>query len=120
MHRMIQNAFAPGWGVGINFGHGGNSARYSFLSWHRYFLLHVERLLQGKVPGVMIPYWDWTDPASLMTETFIGPNGDLDRCHPPRVLRRRPHRASARTPRQRQSWWPEGFTGWQLPPTYTH
>ena len=75
LHRMIQNAFSP-LGTGINFGHGGLGS-YSFLSWHRYFLLHVERLLQGKVPGVMIPYWDWTDPAPLMTDTFLGPNGDV-------------------------------------------
>lgn len=116
LHRMIQNAFSP-LGLGINFGHGGLGS-YSFLSWHRYFLLHVERLLQGKVPGVMIPYWDWTDPASLMTETFIGPNGDLTG-----VIRRGYFAATApgvganTTPAP--SWWPEGFTGWQLPPTYT-
>ena len=40
LHRMIQNAFSP-LGLGINFGHGGLGS-YSFLSWHRYFLLHVE------------------------------------------------------------------------------
>ena len=104
-------------GVDINFGHGGLGS-YSFLNWHRYFLLHVERLLQGKVPGVMIPYWDWTDPASLMTDTFLSPNGDLTG-----VIRRGYFAATApgvganTTPAP--SWWPAGFTGWQLPATYT-
>ena len=57
---MIQSAFAPG-AASVNFGHGG-LGRYSFLSWHRYFLYRLELDLQAKVPGVMIPYWDWTDP----------------------------------------------------------
>jgi len=115
LHRMIQNAFSP-LGTDINFGHGGVGS-YSFLSWHRYFLLHVERLLQSKVPGVMIPYWDWTDPASLMTDTFLGPNGDATG-----VIRRGYFAATApgvglnTTPAP--SWWPAGFAGWRLPPTY--
>ena len=25
----------------------------------------------------MLPYWDWTDPASIMTDTFLGPNGTV-------------------------------------------
>lgn len=24
----------------------------------------------------MLPYWDWTDPAPIMSDTFLGPNGD--------------------------------------------
>ena len=71
--RMIQSAFAPSTSS-VNFGHGGNGA-YSFLSWHRYFLYRFELQLQGYVPGVMLPYWDWSDPTSIMTETFLGPNG---------------------------------------------
>jgi hypothetical protein len=116
LHRMIQNAFSPS-GNNINFGHGGLGS-YSFLSWHRYFLLHVERLLQAKVPGVMIPYWDWSEPAPLMTDTFLGPNGDSTG-----VIRRGYFAATApgvganTTPAP--SWWPAGFSGWRLPPTYS-
>jgi hypothetical protein len=116
LHRMIQNAFSP-LGSNINFGHGGLGS-YSFLSWHRYFLLHLERLLQSKVPGVMIPYWDWTDPALLMTDTFLGPNGDVTG-----VVRRGYFAATApgvganTTPAP--AWWPAGLAGWNLPSTYT-
>ena len=60
---MIQSAIAPG-AASVNFGHGGLGS-YGFLSWHRYFLHRLELQLQSNVPGVMIPYWDWTDPASM-------------------------------------------------------
>ena len=53
IHLMIQIAFAPST-ASVNFGHGGNG-RYSFLSWHRYFLHRFELQLQGYVPGVMLP-----------------------------------------------------------------
>jgi Common central domain of tyrosinase len=115
LHRMIQNAFSP-LGTSINFGHGGLNC-FSFLSWHRFLLLHVERLLQAKVPGVTIPYWDWTDPAPLMTDTFLGPNGDTTG-----VVRRGYFAATApgvganTTPAP--GWWPAGLSGWLLPPTY--
>ncbi|HEY6258923.1 MAG TPA: tyrosinase family protein [Xanthobacteraceae bacterium] len=39
-----------------------------FLPWHRRHLVDFEKVLQQTVPGVtdnvMIPYWDWTKPAS--------------------------------------------------------
>jgi hypothetical protein len=73
IHQMIQSAFAPG-APSVNFGHGGSGA-YAFFSWHRFFLHVVEQQLQTYVPGVLIPYWDWTDPTSIMTDTFLGPNG---------------------------------------------
>jgi len=31
-----------------------------FAVWHRPYLLMMEKSLQEKVPGVTIPYWDWT------------------------------------------------------------
>ncbi len=34
-----------------------------FLPWHRYYLYRFEQQLQKKVPGVTIPYWDWTQDA---------------------------------------------------------
>ena len=36
----------------------------------------------------MIPYWDWTDPAPIMTDTFLGPNGDSTGIIRQRLLRR--------------------------------
>lgn len=74
VHRMIQSGIAPG-EINVNFGHGGNGS-FSFLSWHRYFLFEFEKQLQSYVPNVMLPYWDWTDPSSVMTDTFLGPNGN--------------------------------------------
>ena len=31
-----------------------------FLPWHRAYLYFFERALQDLVPGVMVPWWDWT------------------------------------------------------------
>src|SRR5579859_2851115 len=33
-----------------------------FAVWHRPYLYLFEKALQDQVPGVTIPYWDWTDP----------------------------------------------------------
>jgi hypothetical protein len=46
--------------------------------WDQNVAIHNEiqnAFAPGDVPGVMMPYWDWTDPASIMTGTFLGPNG---------------------------------------------
>lgn len=54
----------------------------AFLPWHRYYLYRFERQLQKKVPGVTIPYWDWTQDADdpfnspLWDAEFMGGNGD--------------------------------------------
>jgi hypothetical protein len=114
IHRMIQSAFAPG-APNVNFGHGGNGA-YGFLSWHRYFLYQLEQQLQSYVPGVMIPYWDFSDPASIMTDTFLGPNGTVASGN---IVQQgyfavdSPGTGSNLTPAP--AWWPAGLTGWRLP-----
>ena len=115
IHRMIQNAFAPG-AIAVNFGHGGNGA-FSFLSWHRYFLFRLELDLQSKVPGVMMPYWDWTDPAPIMTDTFLGPNGGAGS-----VVQQgyfavdRPGLGVNVT--ALPGWWPPTLAGWTLPTAF--
>lgn len=112
VHWMIQEAFTPE-SITVNFGHGGAGA-YSFLSWHRYFLYHMEQQLQSKVPGVMVPYWDWTDPSSIMSDTFMGPNGTAGG-----VVQRgyfavnRPS-ASGTNNIPVPSWWPASLNGWRL------
>ena len=111
IHQEIQNAFAPG-SPSVNFGHGGSGA-YSFFSWHRYFLSRFELDLQSKVAGVMLPYWDWTDPAPIMTDTFLGPNGTVSN-----EIRSGYFAADApgtgTNPTPAPLWWPAGLTGWRL------
>ena len=113
IHRMIQSANAPG-ATNVNFGHGGLGA-YSFLSWHRYFLYRFEQQLQSYVPGVMLPYWDWTDPAPLMTDTFLGPDGSggLNIVGSGYFAPNAPGTAGSPTPAP--AWWPAGLSGWNLP-----
>lgn len=115
IHRMIQLAKAPGLapGVTVNFGHGAGGA-YSFLSWHRYFLYQFEKQLQSYVPGVMLPYWDWTDPTPIMTDTFLGPNGTINNeVRSGYFARNAPGTGGSPTPRP--AWWPASLTGWNLP-----
>jgi tyrosinase-like protein len=117
IHWMIQAAFAPG-ASSVNFGHGGmNAGAYSFLSWHRYFLFQFEKQLQTYVAGVMLPYWDWTDPASIMTARFMGPNGTTNReVRSGYFARNAPGTAGNVTPAP--GWWPATLTGWLLPAAF--
>ena len=111
IHWMIQHAFAPGVASEINFGHGGLGS-YSFLSWHRYFLYQFEKKLQTYVPGVMIPYWDWTDPSSIMTDTFLGPNGTPI---PTGYFAFDKPGVGSNTTIPLPAWWPASLEGWRLP-----
>mgnify|MGYP001810251939 CR=1 FL=1 len=118
IHLMIQNGTAPG-GIFVNFGHGG-SGSYSFLSWHRYFLYQFEKDLQSYVPNVMLPYWDWTNPSSVMTDSFLGPNGNSRNNN---VIERgyfafdRPGTGANTT--SLPAWYPAGLNGWRLPSMFT-
>lgn len=114
IHLMIQNGIAPG-GINVNFGHGGNGA-YSFLSWHRYFLYQFEQDLQSYVPGVMLPYWDWTDPGDIMTDTFMGPNGNAgnnNTIEQGYFAFDRP--ATGANATALPAWYPAGLNGWRMP-----
>src|SRR5262249_3310567 len=48
---------------------------FNFLSWHRYFLVRMERRLQVIAPSITLPYWDATNdraiPAPMATKKFI-------------------------------------------------
>jgi Common central domain of tyrosinase len=116
IHRMIQTANAPGTS-NVNFGHGGSGA-YSFLSWHRYFLHRFEQQLQSHVPGVMLPYWDWTDPAPLLTDTFLGPNGSPGTSVVSRGYFAPAAPGTPGNPTPAPAWWPPGLTGWRLIPGF--
>ena len=119
IHRYIQNVNAPAVPGGspakdsVNFGHHGAA----FTPWHRYFLYRFERQLQVYVPGVMLPYWDWTDPASnIMVPTFMGPNGlgtsnwEVRQGY---FAANAPGSVDNLIPRP--AWWPAGLAGWTLP-----
>jgi hypothetical protein len=114
IHNMIQVGLAPpAASVSVNFGHGGLGS-YSFLSWHRYFLYRFESQLQSYVPGVMLPYWDWTDPTSLLTDTFLGPTGAGGGQIVPRgyFAPTKPGTGANTTPLP--AWWPASLAGWNL------
>lgn len=49
----------------------------AFLTWHRTFLLQVERELQKIDPSVALHYWDWDSAApNLFIEDFLGAPGN--------------------------------------------
>ncbi|CAH1271568.1 TYR [Branchiostoma lanceolatum] len=51
-----------------------------FLTWHRGFLLEMERFIQevNSDPDWAIPYWDWTasEQCDICTNDFVGANDD--------------------------------------------
>jgi tyrosinase len=64
--------FKPGWAHNAP----------AFFPWHRVMLLAFENDLAAIDPGVTLPYWDWTDPASNpFTPGFLGTNGDPQNDH---------------------------------------
>jgi len=112
VHQMIQLATVPGFGGVVNFGHGGTGS-YGFLSWHRFFLWQFEKQLQSYVAGVMLPYWDWTDPTTLLTDTFLGPDGAPGITVSSGYFA--PNRpGSGGNPTPLPAWWPATLTGWNL------
>jgi hypothetical protein len=119
IHRYIQNVNAPAVAGGsparnnVNFGHQGAA----FCPWHRYFLFRFEQQLQNYVPGVMLPYWDWTDPAlGIMVPGFMGPNGVMANNWQVRqgyFAGTAPGSGGNMT--SSPAWWPAGLAGWTLP-----
>ncbi len=110
LHLMIQQGLAGG--LSVNFGHGGSGA-YSFYSWHRYYLYQFEQQLQSYVPGVMVPYWDWTDPSSIMTDTFLGPDGGTGTVVQTGYFAESAPGTGSNTTAS-PAWWPAGLSGWTL------
>jgi tyrosinase len=46
-----------------------------FLPWHRAYLYYFELALQALVPGVMLPWWDWTTSSDLPAAYEANPGG---------------------------------------------
>lgn len=113
LHGAVMAVLAPGLPPGetVNFGHW----NIGFCAWHRQYLRSFERDLQAQVPGVTIPYWDWTDHVDAVNELFTpdflgslreGRPGPV----PDGVLR------ESVPPDERPSWWPDGATGFPIHP----
>ena len=86
IHRSAMDAAVIQAGQVINPGWGHFDS--AFFPWHRELLFRFEEELRSHVPGVTIPYWDWTrgqgatSTAFPFTHTFIGVDGidaDQDR-----------------------------------------
>lgn len=56
VHENAMKMSNMSWGVHTQIGH--NMKGTNFLSWHRWFLLLLEKKLQTYNPNVFIPYWD--------------------------------------------------------------
>jgi tyrosinase len=69
LHQAAMAVVPPGAPPGqtINYGHWS----IGFCAWHRQYLRAFERALQRMVPGVTLPYWDWTDHAGASTRLFV-------------------------------------------------
>lgn len=54
----------------------------AFHPWHRQFLYKFQQALQSVVPGIALPYWDWTqdaanpDASPVWATDFMGGNGN--------------------------------------------
>ena len=118
LHLMIQQAFAPG-AANVNFGHGSGSS-WAFLSWHRYFLHRVELQLQSYVPGVTIPYWDWTNPTTgadaICVDGFLGPDAGGGVVGSGYFAVNKP--GSGGNPTALPAWWPATLAGWRCPDAF--
>lgn len=44
--------------------------RELFLPWHRAYLYMFEKALQERVPGVTLPWWDWTNHATGIPDAY--------------------------------------------------
>jgi tyrosinase len=47
-----------------------------FLPWHRAYLYLFEKALQDQVPGVTLPWWDWTDHSEGFPAIYTGQRAD--------------------------------------------
>ena len=78
IHQAIFSVRTPVAGGGFTLVNGGHRGP-AFGPWHRELLLRFELDLQRMVPGVLLPYWDWTDHGGtesfIFSDQYFGPNG---------------------------------------------
>ena len=113
LHWAVFNVSQNPGGPFLNAGHQGPA----FLTWHRELLRHFELALQAEVPGVMLPYRDWTP--TVFTDTLMGPDGGIGGVGGG-VVRTgwfafdRPGVGANTTPLP--AWWPPTLDGWRIRP----
>ncbi len=116
-HQAIFAVTTPGEAFNINGGHGGPA----FGPWHRELLIRFELDLQRMVPGVMLPYWDWTDHVGteneFFTDDYFGPDGGPGGVGGGIVESGyfafdAPGTGTNPTPAP--AWWPVGLAGWRI------
>ena len=109
LHGAVMAVVAPDAGRPVNFAHG----NIGFLPWHRQYLRSFELALEAEVPGVALPYWDWSDDVGAATKLFSADFLSSTSWGAPTDvadgwLR---HQVPAA---ERPGWWPDGLRGFQV------
>lgn len=106
LHRAVMAVNSPGVSDPVNYGHG----NIAFLPWHRQYLRAFELALQQEVPGVTLPYWNWSDDVRAVTNLFTPEFlGTTTRGQPELISNSLLQR---RVPiGERPNWWPAGIQG---------
>lgn len=110
VHGAIMALQIPLWPGTVNVGHW----NVGFLPWHRQYLRAFELALQEMVPGVTLPYWDWTDHGNAVAQLFAADFlGELRAGNQPSPLTtsvlRNPVPAA-----EQPGWWPAPADGFPV------
>ena len=111
IHGMIQEAFCAGLDVGEFRPRRQWCLQLLQLAPVLLVPLRIGSAIEGR--GVMVPYWDWSDPSPIMTETFLGPNGTVgNEVRLGYFAADAPGTGTNTTPTP--AWWPAASPGWRL------
>ncbi|MFD0357974.1 tyrosinase family protein [Streptomyces sp. NPDC127110] len=113
LHGAVMAVIVPGLPPGerVNYGHWD----IGFCAWHRKYLREFERALQAEVPGVTIPYWDWSDHTGAVARVFVPEFLGSLRTGGPAPVADGPLRDPLPAP-ERPAGWPAGANGFPVHP----
>jgi tyrosinase len=113
LHSAVMNVIVQGQPGTINFGHW----NIAFGPWHRQYLRMFELELQKVVPGVTVPYWDWSNHTQAKTKVFI--NDFMGKLLQPNAQGNpQPMTTgffSLNGPNPAPAWLPANGIGWRIP-----